>query len=487
MARAGWKRPGDRGFATIAPEYFIRELRAEPVARQARLKPLNGYFSAEEVETLQFNTRDKRLVRVRFEDRSTSAFGSVVLWEWDFGDGSAPNRKAMPEHTYGAPGTYDVTLECRDDYGYVDVAHRTVEIGGSQPQHVNVFADIEEENVVLTEDEEVRLQLRLKHTWHAPLKANLHVEVAGAAGDVIRSSTETVELKPGDWIPKSIQCRLPRQSGAVRFRLEHLGLDIVEHTVRVERARELFERLTPKNNGLVDPKGNRVLIRVGGEPLDRSGTAIRKLRRGGAVHILVVDDYLSPPAGEEAAVPYFELLAGALERDFPRAQVTVERIGRGGFVSYPPLERLGTVPARARESEADLVIVAGGIEDILNYMPKDRFERYLWALAERLQGATSAEVMLVTPPPFVFNPALSRDYARAVKRIALRTGASVADVYSAFSLLGADWVELYRDEQDSDPVYYLSPRRHGQEIIARRLYEEITGENHWRPSETAGE
>jgi len=49
-------------------------------------------------------------------------------------------------------------------------------------------------------------------------------------------------------------------------------------------------------------------------------------------------------------------------------------------------------------------------------------------------------------------------------------------VHSAFALLGNPWQELYRDETELDAVYYLSPRRKGQRIIAQRLYEQITGE-----------
>jgi hypothetical protein len=75
----------------------------------------------------------------------------------------------------------------------------------------------------------------------------------------------------------------------------------------------------------------------------------------------------------------------------------------------------------------------------------------------------------------VSNPELSENYARAVKRVALRTGAFTADAYSTFAQMGTGWKQLYRDEGWDDPVYYLSPRARGQEMIGECLFEKLTG------------
>lgn len=47
---------------------------------------------------------------------STDADGSVTGYTWDFGDGATAVGPTA-EHTYAAPGTYDVKLTARDDYG----------------------------------------------------------------------------------------------------------------------------------------------------------------------------------------------------------------------------------------------------------------------------------------------------------------------------------------------------------------------------------
>ena len=51
-----------------------------------------------------------------FTDESTDADGTVVGWQWDFGDGAVSSDQSPP-HTYAAEGTYTVTLTVTDDDG----------------------------------------------------------------------------------------------------------------------------------------------------------------------------------------------------------------------------------------------------------------------------------------------------------------------------------------------------------------------------------
>src|SRR5207247_1318213 len=51
-----------------------------------------------------------------FTDRSTDPDGSVIGWQWNFGDGATSNSR-NPSHPYGAGGDYTVTLTVTDDPG----------------------------------------------------------------------------------------------------------------------------------------------------------------------------------------------------------------------------------------------------------------------------------------------------------------------------------------------------------------------------------
>jgi PKD repeat protein/plastocyanin len=51
-----------------------------------------------------------------FTDGTTDGDGTVVGWIWDFGDGNGSTEQS-PAHTFGADGTYAVTLTATDDAG----------------------------------------------------------------------------------------------------------------------------------------------------------------------------------------------------------------------------------------------------------------------------------------------------------------------------------------------------------------------------------
>ncbi len=62
-----------------------------------------------------FTTESDKL-ESRFVDLSSDSDGTVVAWEWDFGD-SSTSTEQNPTHAYGAFGVYDVTLTVTDDRG----------------------------------------------------------------------------------------------------------------------------------------------------------------------------------------------------------------------------------------------------------------------------------------------------------------------------------------------------------------------------------
>jgi len=69
---------------------------------------------------------------VAFIDESRDEDGSILIWEWDFGDGETSSRKD-PTHTFEDKGTHRVTLTVEDDDGNTDTVTQSVTIENLPP------------------------------------------------------------------------------------------------------------------------------------------------------------------------------------------------------------------------------------------------------------------------------------------------------------------------------------------------------------------
>jgi len=64
---------------------------------------------------------------VNFTDQSTDSGGSVVDWDWNFGDGNT-SATQNPSHTYATGGIYTVSLKVTDDDGATDLVLKDVTV-----------------------------------------------------------------------------------------------------------------------------------------------------------------------------------------------------------------------------------------------------------------------------------------------------------------------------------------------------------------------
>ncbi|MFZ4432888.1 MAG: PKD domain-containing protein, partial [Microthrixaceae bacterium] len=70
---------------------------------------------------------------------STDADGTIVGYEWDFGDGSPVSNVANPSHTY-APGIWTATLTVTDDQGATSTATVTIDV--NDPPTASVSSNV---------------------------------------------------------------------------------------------------------------------------------------------------------------------------------------------------------------------------------------------------------------------------------------------------------------------------------------------------------
>lgn len=85
---------------------------------------LNIYPLPQANFAFNFVCEDKPL---HFTDQSTVAFGNIVNWNWNFGDGTTSIAQ-NPQHIYTAPGTYNVTLTVSTPGGCTDTRTRIIQV-----------------------------------------------------------------------------------------------------------------------------------------------------------------------------------------------------------------------------------------------------------------------------------------------------------------------------------------------------------------------
>ena len=79
----------------------------------------NEYTVAENPPPSAAFTSSANLLTASFDGSGSSAppGGSIASYSWNFGDGSPAGSGATPQHTYAAPGTYQVTLTVTSNQG----------------------------------------------------------------------------------------------------------------------------------------------------------------------------------------------------------------------------------------------------------------------------------------------------------------------------------------------------------------------------------
>jgi PKD repeat protein len=79
-----------------------------------------------------------------FGDTSTDVPpGSVVAWAWNFGDGTPVDPNQNTNHTFGAPGTYQVQLTVTDDQGATNSITQAVTIGATSASQCTTVSTTE--------------------------------------------------------------------------------------------------------------------------------------------------------------------------------------------------------------------------------------------------------------------------------------------------------------------------------------------------------
>lgn len=483
LARAGWQTPGTTEIVTIPEDNFVRELPTDMIITETRESPVNAFFVAKTLNAVSFGNEGPVFTTILFTDKSRSAYGKIALREWDFGDGDISLEEA-PRHVFEGGAKRTVTLRCTDVLGCESIFSREIPL----PQSGNTRGDAELEAIasqpILLPDEKPSVRLSARFSIPPPVQARLITEILFTSGEPLRYE-QTLVPEPGKWtslVPPlgALDTAALSRLRSVNFSLELARKPVIVRSFDILSAADNRGKLRASGESVITETGQPVILRLSGDHIPRpaKGDFPKLAGKGGALCIAVVDDSLAGKGNGG----YPMALAGLIRARYPETQLRLERVGRqedGSPADYNALAAAVGTPEKVAALRPDVVVLAVSLRDILRLEPVERFERNLQAMAERVQAATGAQVVLVAPPPVIVNPALSQAYELAVKRVGMRKNIRVADAYSAFIRAGEasnGWRTLYKDPGGETPLYHVAPAAEGQKLIGEIVFKALEKE-----------
>ncbi len=197
---------------------------------------------------------------VSFNGSGSSTAGHITGYEWSFGDGSGSTGGAQPQHTYGAPGTYTVTLTVHNDSGASATASHQVAVGSPPAPEVRTTS------VTTTQTVNVPVEASISRYTPSALAKLLGLPRSGAT----LSGLGTIMLGHAECPPAcGVQVRL---IAAVRKgkHVRRLQIGFLKETIAKKGTGSIALRLTGKGKALLR-KRHRLTVELVVSVEERSG------------------------------------------------------------------------------------------------------------------------------------------------------------------------------------------------------------------------
>lgn len=176
----GNKNPVGLLFAGSPARTLINPI--DPVLQRFNVSIDAGNFGSNSPPDADFSFTISNLT-LTFTDQSTDSDGSILQWNWEFGNG-ATSTDRNPIHTYSTQGTYSVTLTVTDDDGANGSVSKNITLddsGGNNPPVANFTYSINELIISFTDQSSDSGGTIIAWNWDfgdgqtSPVKNPLHI------------------------------------------------------------------------------------------------------------------------------------------------------------------------------------------------------------------------------------------------------------------------------------------------------------------------
>ncbi|MDA0323170.1 MAG: SGNH/GDSL hydrolase family protein [Verrucomicrobia bacterium] len=458
-----WRADGGSAMA-IPAENLVCAHRAEDVRVEHIARTLHPSFTFQTKPSYAFRGSPVIYTPISLRDTSTNWISVNRKFTWRAADGQSYSGR-MADHILAGNGPHRIELEVRDTLGFVQTAVESIDVEAGLPTRYPLEAVMQGLPAVSFAEDPIAPWLCVSGKVPAtiPLEAVCEVYSSGGERTEVRQKIVLNGIEDA-------RVAVPRgpagEIAQIRWRLEHAGAAMLSATIRFENAPFTRVPVRLEEDRLYDSDGDRIILlptRYGDE---QEQPVITTARAFGT--LLCVDDALAAPGqrSREQSTSFDTQLARIVDGpDHPHVRYSALRSWRSDAGAYGPLLKLIDVPALI-DDEVSVVILCIGLQDILENVTVQDFERNIAALTDIITTAFHRPTVWATPPPSRESACAVRDYAAAIRRVADARHIPVADLYSAIRG-GVRDVPLITDS----PALTLTEDGHrlAANIIARAL------------------
>jgi hypothetical protein len=477
LAQLGWRTPSSDSIVTVPTEAFVHYLPAEVEALEVLGRDLSPFFAVQHRYNLRVNGHEPGFPSFRFAallPQSQSAEGRQFLW--DFGDGCRAEG-AVVVHEFTDARQHDVKLNVRSVGGEEASVTRPVGSPAEPVRDMSVRLYVEPAGRVIGSGAPLRLHCSVAAEGPADRPFLLATKAAWPAQFSPRETAERpLEFAHGEpegaaqWAELLMEYAPAEGDMSLSFGVTLHGVEVATQQLAVRNTAGLLAGLHTDNaQCLRDDGGALVVLRLTEMSRDRAPERRISDLQEGSVNVLVFDDLLGGPPGGPDGGGFVGSLQSMLTARYADLSFSIKRVAAFSGTGVSPLERLLQLSRALGRDAPTLVMLVCQTQDVVDGLPLDDFERCLSACVDQVLARSRAELVIVTPVPLPGMPEAARPYALAAKRVGLRKGVPVVDLYTRFRLTGG-WEELFLLGQDAGPCYLLYPNERGQEVVAAELY-----------------